>query len=171
DSGKPPDVVFAIGAYSDMIGLRGALGDAGYQGTFTDALEYAPQLAAGAAGTLVFVPNAPVESADATAPMRQLVDDVHKVAPNQVVDESVVKGYLSADLFLQILNQRPNNLTRATFLAAANRFSFEIPDVAGPTKFPRAHREPTPCGSLVHSDGLAFSVKVPYTCGSVVAVS
>jgi ABC-type branched-subunit amino acid transport system substrate-binding protein len=171
DAGHAPDIVFVIGSYSNVLLVRRALADAGYHGAFTDAIEYAPQLVPGAQGTLVFVQTAPVESAGTTPAMQQLVDDVREVAPGQAIDQSVIAGYLSADLFLQVLDQRPTRLTASRFAQAAERFSFSVPGVVGPTRFPSAHREPTPCGSLVRSTGLAFSVAVPYTCGTVVPVS
>jgi len=69
-----------------------------------------------------------------------------------------------------VLAQRPADLSAASFLKAANRFTYEVPGVVGPTKFPKARTQPTPCGSLVQSDGTAYSVKVPYTCSKVVPV-
>ena len=119
---------------------------------------------------MVFVQTAPVESAKTLPAMQQLVDDVHKIAPTQPIDPAVIAGYLSADLFLQVLAQRPADLSAASFLAAANRYVYEVPGLVGPTKFPKARTQPTPCGSLVQSDGTAFSVKVPYTCSKNVPV-
>ena len=46
----------------------------------------------------------------------------------------------------------------------------EVAGTVGPTTFPAAHSAPTPCGALVTSNGTAYSVKVPYTCGAVVPV-
>ena len=58
------------------------------------------------------------------------------------------------------------------FMKQANKgFTYTVPNTVGPTKFPAAHNEPTPCGSLVRSDGSAYNVLVPYTCGKVVKVS
>jgi hypothetical protein len=45
-----------------------------------------------------------------------------------------------------------------------------VADTVGPTVFPAAHTLPTPCGALVSSTGTAYAVKVPYTCGRVVAI-
>jgi hypothetical protein len=62
-------------------------------------------------------------------------------------------------------------LTVDRFVKATNKgFTYQVADTVGPTKFPAAHNAPTPCGSLVQSDGAAFSVLVPYTCGKVVRV-
>ncbi len=163
-SGKAPDVVLAVGSYSNIALVKSALADASFKGVFTDSIEYDPQLVVAAEGSMVFVQTAPVESASTLPAMQQLIDDVHKVAPTQPIDPAVIAGYLSADLFLQVLAQRPTDLSVASFLTAANRYVYEVPGLVGPTKFPKARTQPAPCGSLVQSDGTAFSVKVPYTC-------
>jgi ABC-type branched-subunit amino acid transport system substrate-binding protein len=169
-AGKAPDVVVAVGSYSNVVLAKTALAAADFKGVFTDSIEYDPQLVVGAEEAMVFLQTAPVESAKTVPAMQQLVDDVHKVAPTQPIDPAVIAGYLSADLFLQVLGQRPGKLSAASFLTAANRFSYEVPGVVGPTQFPKARTQPTPCGSLVQSDGTAFAVKVPYTCSKVVPV-
>ena len=170
NSGKAPDVVLAVGSYSNIALAKRALTEAEFKGLFTDSIEYDPQLVVGAEGATVFLQTAPVESAKTAPAMQQLVDDVRKVAPTQPIDPAVIAGYLSADLFLQVLAQRPTDLSPATFLTAANRYTYEVPGVVGPTKFPKARTRPTPCGSLVQSDGTTFAVKVPYTCSKVVQV-
>ena len=169
-SGKAPDVVLAVGSYSNVTLVKSALSGAGFTGVFTDAIEYDPQLVVGAEGSMVFLQTAPAESAKDVPAMQQLIDDVHKIAPTHAIDPAVIAGYLSADLFLQVLAQRPVDLSASSFLSAANRFIYEVPGVVGPTKFPKARTQPTPCGSLVQSDGTAFSVKVPYTCNKIVPV-
>jgi hypothetical protein len=170
NGGHFPDVVLAIGSYSNVILLRDALRAAGFNGVFTDSIEYDPQLVVPSQGSAVFLQTAPVESAATTPAMQQLVDDVHKYAPGQPIDPAVIAGYLSADLFLQVLAKQPKNPTRASFAHAANRFTYELQGVAGPTRFPAARTQPAPCGSLVQSDGTAYAVKVPYACGKVVRV-
>lgn len=170
NAGKPPEVVFAVGSYSNVLLARTALNAAGYTGVFTDSIEYEPQRVASAAGAMVFLQTAPVESAATLPAMQQLVDDVRSVAPAQPIDQAVIAGYLSADLFVQVLGQRPRRLSSTTFIRAANRFVYDVPGVVGPTKFPKARTNPTPCGSLVQSDGVAFQVKVPYKCAKLVPV-
>ena len=162
--------MLAVGSYSNIALAKRALTEAEFKGLFTDSIEYDPQLVVGAEGAAVFLQTAPAESAKTAPAMQQLVDDVRKVAPTQLIDPAVIAGYLSADLFLQVLAQRPTDLSATTFLTAANRYTYEVPGVVGPTKFPKARTRPTPCGSLVQSDGTAFAVKVPYTCSKVVQV-
>jgi hypothetical protein len=151
--------------------MQQALSANSYLGLFTNQIEYAPGLVAPAASTVVFTQTAPTESASTNSAMQQLVDDVHKIAPDQPIDQGVIAGYWSADLFLAALEKTGKKLTPAALVRAVNsRFTYEVPDTVGPTTFPAAHAVPTPCGALVTSDGSAYSVKVPYTCGRVVPV-
>lgn len=172
NAGRMPRAVFVVGSYSNVLGVQQALRDGGYPGTFTDLVQYDPNLVAQASGASVFVQTAPAEAAPDNAAMRQLVDDVKKVAPDQAVNQSVIAGYLSADMFLAAVQRAGRHLTVARLLRAANRgFTYRLRGVAGPTPFPSAHTLPTPCGSLVRSDGVAFRIAVPYTCGKVVEVA
>jgi hypothetical protein len=103
--------------------------------------------------------------------MQQLVTDVQKIAPDQPIDQGVIAGYWSADLFLAAVKKAGKKLTTASLLAAANaKFTYQVPDTVGPTTFPGAHSLPTPCGALVASNGTAYAVKVPYSCARVVPV-
>jgi ABC-type branched-subunit amino acid transport system substrate-binding protein len=170
DAGRAPDVVVTVGSYSNVILARSALAGAGFTGVFSDSIEYDPQLVASAQGAAVFLQTAAAESAATTPSMQQLVDDVHKYVPGQTIDPSVIAGYLSADLFLQVMAKQPENPTSASFVRAAEKLVYRLAGVAGPTRFPAARTRPTPCGTLVQSDGTAYVVKVPYTCTKVVRV-
>jgi ABC-type branched-subunit amino acid transport system substrate-binding protein len=172
NGGKPPRAFFVVGSYSSITGVQQALRDGGYFGTFTNLMQYDPNLVAEAAGASVFVQTAPVEVAANNAAMKQLVADVQKAAPDQAINQSVVAGYLSADMFLAAVKKTGKDLTAGRLVTAANKkFTYELPGVAGPTKFPAAHSVPTPCGSLVRSDGTTFKILTPYTCGKVVKVT
>lgn len=169
--GTIPDAVFVVGGPSNVYGMQQALSANGFLGLFTNRIEYAPDLVAPAASTVVFTQTAPTESASTNSAMQQLVDDVHKIAPNQPIDQGVIAGYWSADLFLAALQKAGKNVTAARLVKAANtKFTYEVPNTVGPTTFPAAHAVPTPCGALVTSDGTAYSVKAPYSCGRVVPV-
>lgn len=171
NGGKPADAVFVVGSYSNIAAMQKALRDGGYAGLFTDAIEYDPDLVALAAGSAVMLQTAPVETAATNPAMQQLVTDVHAIAPDLPIDQTVAAGYWSADLFIAALKRAGKNLTAARLLKTANKgFTYQVANTVGPTKFPAAHNAPTPCGALVRSDGAAFSVLVPYTCGKVVPV-
>jgi len=172
NGGKAPRSIFVVGSYSNVTGVQQALRDGGYLGTFTNLVQYDPNLVAQSSGASVFLQTAPTEAAANNDAMKQLVADVQKVAPDQPINQSVIAGYLSADLFLAAVQKAGKDLTVGKLISAANQnFTYELPGVAGPTKFPGAHTTPTPCGSLVRSDGVAFQIVTAYSCGKVVKVT
>jgi hypothetical protein len=171
NNGTIPDAVFVLGGPSNVFGMQQALSANGFLGVFTNQIEYAPDLVAPAVNATVFTQTAPVESAAQNPAMQQLVADVQKVAPGTPVDQSVVAGYWSADLFLAAVQKAGTRLTPEALVKAANtKFTYEVENTVGPTTFPVAHSLPTPCGALVSSNGTAFAVKVPYTCGRIVPI-
>jgi ABC-type branched-subunit amino acid transport system substrate-binding protein len=170
-NGASPDAVFVVGSPSNVLGMQQALTANGFLGLFTNQIEYSPNLVAPAVGAVVYTQTAPTETVTANAAMLQLVKDVQKVAPDQPIDQGVLAGYWSADLFLAAVQKAGKNLTAASLEKAANtKFTYEVKDTVGPTTFPAAHALPTPCGALVSSSGTAYAVKVPYTCGRVVPI-
>jgi hypothetical protein len=169
--GTSPDAVFVLGSASNVVGMQQALTANGFLGLFTNQIQYSPNLVAPAVGAIVYTQTAPTETVTANAAMQQLVTDVQKVAPDQPIDQSVLAGYWSADLFLAAVQKAGKRLTTASLEKAANKkFTYVVPDTVGPTTFPAAHSLPTPCGALVSSSGTAYVVKVPYTCGRVVPI-
>jgi ABC-type branched-subunit amino acid transport system substrate-binding protein len=167
--GKSPDAVFVVGTPSNVFGLQQALAGNGFLGVFTNRIEYAPNLVAPSIGSMVLTQTAPTESASQNPAMAQLITDVQKVAPGQPIDQAVIAGYWSADLFVAAVQKAGKNLTTQSLVRAANRnFTYAVANTVGPTKFPAAHLLPSPCGALVASDGTAYKVKVPYTCGRIV---
>lgn len=170
-NGGIPDAVFVLGGTSNVFGMQQALTANGYLGVFTNQLEYAPDLVAPAVSAFVLTQTAPIETAAENPAMKQLVDDVQKVAPGTPLDQSVIAGYWSADLFVAAVQKAGKKLTPAALQKAANtKFTYEVANTVGPTTFPAAHSLPTPCGALVTSNGTAYTVKVPYTCGRVVPI-
>jgi hypothetical protein len=170
NKGGAPDAVFVVGSPSNVLGMQQALAAQNFAGVFTNQIEYSPDLVAPAVNATVLTQTAPVEATD-NAAMKQLVADVQKVAPGQAIDPSVIAGYWSADLFLAAVQKAGKKLTPAALVKAANdKFTYEVADAVGPTTFPAAHSLPTPCGALVASNGTAYVVKVPYTCGRIVPI-
>ncbi len=171
NGGKPPDSVFVVGNVSNVLGMQNALRANGFLGVITNPIMYDPNLVAPAIGSMVMTQTAPVESAATNPAMAQLVADVEKVAPGQPVDQSVIAGYWSADLFLAAVQKAGRQLTTASLVKAANRkFTYQVADTVGPITFPAAHSVPAPCGALVASNGTAYGVTVPYTCSRLVPV-
>ena len=143
NAGKSPDAVFVVGNASNVLGMQQALGAAGFLGVFTNQIEYGPNLVAPANGAMVMTQTAPTESAPTNPAMAQLVADVQKVAPGFPIDQSVIVGYWSADLFLAAVQKAGKNLTRASLVKAANHnFTYKVANTVGPTTFPAAHSLP-----------------------------
>jgi ABC-type branched-subunit amino acid transport system substrate-binding protein len=171
NGGQPPSTVFVVGSISSVVGVQQALAAAGYAGIVTNPIEYGPNLVAPATGASVAIATAATETASSNPAMQQLIADVQKVAPGEPIDQAVIAGYFSADMFLAAVKKAGTNLSVDTLLKAANdRFTYSVPATVGPTRFPASHTQPTPCGSLVASNGTAYNVTVPYLCGKVVAV-
>ena len=105
NAGKPPDSVFVVGNVSNVLGMQNALRANGFLGVITNPLMYGPNLVAPAIGSMVMTQTAPVESAATNPAMAQLVADVQKVVPGQPIDQSVIAGYWSADLFLAAVQE------------------------------------------------------------------
>jgi len=168
--GQPPGAVLVVGSYSNVVGVGHALRAAGYLGIVSNRVQYDPDLVGPSLGITVAIDTAPVETALANPAMAQLVVDVRKIAPGQPIDQSVIAGYLSADLFLAAVQRAGSDLTAAKLVAANGTLVYSLAGVVGPTRFPAAHRDPTPCGALVRSDGTTYTVVQPYRCAKVVRV-
>jgi hypothetical protein len=171
NGGKAPDAVFVVASYSTVVLLQRTLRIAGFGGIFTDTNEYDPDLVSSATSTSVLLQTAPIEAAANNTAMQQLVTDVRAVDPSIPIDQGVVAGYVAADMFVAAVRRAGKDLTLERFLDRANKgFTYELDGAVGPTTFPADHNAPTPCGSLVRSDGGAYQVVVPYSCGRVVKV-
>ena len=110
NAGKSPDIVFVVGGPSNVLGMQLALAGNGFLGVFTNEIEYAPDLVAPAIGAQVMTQTAPTESAPTNPAMAQLVKDVQKVDPDQPINQAVIAGYWSADLFLAAVKKAGKNL-------------------------------------------------------------
>jgi len=56
------------------------------------------------------------------------------------------------------------NLTPEAFAKVLTKFTYEIPGVIGPTKWPQSRTLGAPCGTLVTSNGTAYEITAPYKC-------
>jgi hypothetical protein len=97
--------------------------------------------------------------------MQQIIDEVRAVKSDQQLTQPVLAGYLSADMFVQMLKKAGKNLTDTSFLKAANKsFKYGQKDITGSVTFPAAHKLGSTCGTLVESDGTNYTIKVPFAC-------
>ena len=164
--GAAPDVVFLVVGFANANGLSSALTASGFTGVITDATSYNPGLAAAAQGRVVMTPFAVPESAPTNPAMAKIVAQIRRSSGSVPIDQAVLAGYFSADFFVQALRRAGRDPTPASLANAAAQLRYAIPRVVGPTSYPAAESEATPCGSLVQSTGSAYRVVVPYTCVS-----
>jgi branched-chain amino acid transport system substrate-binding protein len=164
--GEPPDVVFLTMAANNVTGLQNKLLELGYQGVLTNAVGYDPRLAAQHVGSSVYIQFNAFESAQqGNTAMQEIIDDVRAVKPDQLLTQPVLMGYLSADMFVQMLKKTGRNLTEERFLRAANRnFKYDAKDLSGPVTFPAGHTRGGTCGTLVESEGSSYTIRVPFDC-------
>ena len=80
------------------------------------------------------------------------------------ITQGMLSSYFSADSFVQVLKKAGKNLTPEAVAKAMASFTYQIPGVVGPTKYPASKVQGAPCGTLVYSNGTAWSVQVPYAC-------
>ena len=107
--------------------------------------------------------DTPVDTTNAA--MNQIVANIKAVGgPSVTITQGMLSAYFSADAFVKVLQKVGKNLTPETMAAAMKNFTYQIPGVVGPTVYPEAQTEGSPCGSLVGSNGTAFSVAVKFSC-------
>ncbi len=163
NNGKAPDVAYVVVSGINVLGLAKALKDANYPGVITDAVSYDPRLVARASGEAVF---AQFDLPESSKPgISKVVDDL-KAAGATSITQPMLAAYFSADMFIRILKKVGKNLTPEAFSKAASKFTYQIKDTIGPTKYPKAFKQGAPCGTLVQSDGTKYDIAVPYGCYS-----
>jgi len=161
NSGKAPDVVFLVLTAQNVLGLGRALSQAGFTGIQTNAVAYDPRLIQIANGWSAFTQFATPEAQ--SSEMKTMVDAI-TAAGVTTISQPVLAGYISADMFVQILKKVGKNLTPERFQKVAAKFKYEMPNVVGPTYYPASFKAGAPCGQLATSNGTAFTVTAPYAC-------
>ena len=176
NNGKAPDVMFHVTTVPNAEGLTKALTDAGFKGPQVNAVTYDPAFLTGQAGAsldkeYVFVQYGAFESGGAAN--TQMLKDVQAVDSSQkTLTQDIAIGYYSADIFLAHLKKAGANLSRASFLTAANDGStYQVPGGIGAISFPINHQNSVACGSLVQINSGKYDVKVPLSCYKNVPLS
>ncbi len=159
-----PAAVLLLASPATTAALARQLTLLGFTGTVaTSDAFYQPTAPATANGLTVLVPYAPFEQS--TAANRRLTADVESFAAGTKLTPGIAAGYWSADAFLRVLASVGKRLTRARFVAAAQRSTFSVPRTVGHSTWPEMHSRGVPCGALVQSDGSRYLVAEPYRCG------
>jgi ABC-type branched-subunit amino acid transport system substrate-binding protein len=167
--------VIASGADAVMVQLQqaipfiAALKAAGYTGVTQNAVAYDPRTLQDPAGADVLegqymnVQFVPFESDDPA--VQTLKDDVAKYAgQDQLLTVALGQGYLSAKMFVDLVEAAGPDLTTDSFYKAADGFSFDGDGLVGKIAFPDAHASNSGCEALVQAVKGKFEVAVPLTC-------
>lgn len=168
--GEAPDVICLLLSSGNVLGLADKLKELGYEGVQTNAVQYDPRLITGAEGSTVFIQMAAFQSAPENENVQQMIDDVEEeFGPDQLLVQPLAAGYWSAEFFIQVLNKLGDeDLTQESFLEVANDgFVFRVPDTIARTKWPKAHRQGSACGTLVEAVGEEYTIAVPFECGKI----
>ncbi|MFO7590528.1 MAG: ABC transporter substrate-binding protein [Acidimicrobiia bacterium] len=165
DGGAPPDVIFLVTSQDTLqAGLQTALDAAGFDGLATNAVLYSPLATALVKGGSVLTQFATPEAASTTPAVQEFLDAVEAVAGDEPINQPTISGYLAADMFIQALKKAGKNPTPEKVQKAAAKLKYGIEGFVGPTTYPRGFTQGTPCGQLVASDGVEWSVQVPFQC-------
>ena len=165
-----PDVVYASARFADVVGLTGALRQAGYEGPVVNFVTYVPglleaqpDLAAALQGVWVNTQIPPSES-DSPA-TQQVATDLEAIGEDPFVTLGASVGYWSADVLVQQLTAAGADLTPETFQAAMQDFTYEpLEGGIGPVTFPQDQAGPTPCSAVVEVVDKAYKVLEPMDC-------
>lgn len=170
NNGAPPDVVIAPVDFSSTLKLIEALKGAGYKGEVIDAAAYDPRITSvdtleAAQTVLQWAPT------EANSPgIRQLKADFAKYAPNEVISQTAMAGYWSADLFLAALEKTGRNLTVGSFMKTVNggTFTHSVDGALPASIWPLNHVAAVPCASLVKLQDKKFVVTQQIACSGLI---
>jgi ABC-type branched-subunit amino acid transport system substrate-binding protein len=170
DHGAPPAVVFTVSGFANVAALQSALRARGFTGVTTNLVQYAPQLAAPAAGADVLTQFATPESAGDNPAMRRIVAEIGAVTSDPVTP-AMLAGWFAADFFVDVARRAGPDATAADLQRVARHSTYRVPATIGPTRFPASFTSAVSCGQLVRGDGTAYTVAVPFRCSPLIPVS
>jgi ABC-type branched-subunit amino acid transport system substrate-binding protein len=167
DNGEAPDFI-RCGAGTVCLNIYAQLKAGGYEGEFEHNL-YTDSLVKPFEGSVIALSHQNINND--TPAMNKMKEAVEVVEPGTKIDSGVVYGYMEADMFIAALKEAAkggkSNITRENVQKAAATGKWEIPGLAGPTKFPASTVAPTPlCREIVKSDGTMWQTVEPYSCNT-----
>lgn len=152
------------------IPLIAALKAGGYTGVTQNAVAYDPRVLQDAGGAQVVegqymnVQFAPFES-DNAAIQTMIADVKASKGADQLLTSALAQGYLSAQMFVEIVEAAGQDLTYDSFYKVANGgFKFDGDGAVGSITFPDAHAGNSGCEALVQVVDGKFVQAVPLTC-------
>jgi len=170
DNGNPPDSVFCSMSVQ-CLDLWKLLKASGYKGIYTHGL-FTDILVKPFEGS--YVNNPVVNPAEPTPGNIQMKKDLDAFQPGagSKVDLATEFGYAPADFFVQVLKQvvkkyGKSGITPENVQKVASTFTFNLPGVKGPIKYPQATVMSFPaCFSTFYSDGTKWATVVDHTCST-----
>jgi ABC-type branched-subunit amino acid transport system substrate-binding protein len=169
DGGHAPDFI-RCGGGTECLNIYALLRAGGFKGEFEHNL-YTDSLVKPFKDSIVAIPHHNINETG-NAALDKLKASVEEVEPGTKIDSGVMYGYMATDMFLSALKKAANGdkskITRDSVQKAAATQTWQIKDLAGPTKFPDSTVAPTPmCREIVKSDGTAWQTVVPYSCNTL----
>jgi ABC-type branched-subunit amino acid transport system substrate-binding protein len=165
NNGKAPDFIRCSPVA--CVGLYQQLRASGYTGEFEHNI-YTDLLVKPFEGSIVAIPHHNLNETG-NAALEKLKASVAEISPGTKLDTGIIDGYLSTDMFIQALKKAAkggkSNITRDRVQKAASTMTWQIKDLAGPTRYPASTVTPTPlCREVVKSDGTQWVTVVPFSC-------
>jgi ABC-type branched-subunit amino acid transport system substrate-binding protein len=161
DGGKPPDAINCL-AQVQCIAAFAAVKAAGYKGVFQEGVGPVDVLLKPFAGavTVGFYNTEP------NAGLTQMQSDFEAVKPGTKLDTPNTAAYFAADMFIQGLKKLGKNITPEALQKALANQTWQIPGLAGPTKYPAASVvSVSSCSNVLEdADGTAWKTVVPFSC-------
>jgi ABC-type branched-subunit amino acid transport system substrate-binding protein len=167
--GSAPDVIYLQATLSGTK-LAAALQAAGYEGMIITP-SYSPLLLGQPGYDDIWVntqfgmdPELPANA--------EMLEAVQAVKADQQLNLAVSAGYWAADMFVKAVDQTGPELTVESFLETLNggSFTYEVPDVVGPSTWPDNHDQVVPCGALTEVTGDQFVPSIGLTCGENITI-
>jgi ABC-type branched-subunit amino acid transport system substrate-binding protein len=169
DNGHAPDFVRCAAGPSACLNIYDQLRAGGFKGEYESEL-YSDALVKPMAGSISAIPHHNLNEAN-NAPLEKMRASVEEVAPGTKIDTGVLYGYLVTDVFISALKKAAKgnkaNITRENVQKAAATQTWQIKNLAGPTRFPASTVATTPlCRTIVKSDGTEWQTVVPFSCNT-----
>jgi ABC-type branched-subunit amino acid transport system substrate-binding protein len=161
NNGKAPDLIEAVSSFADGAGLAKKLHELNYTGKILEFSLYDPRVAAISKNVYNEITFAPWQSTNVPA-VQQMITDVNAIDSKVAHSLPVEAGYVSADLFIQILKKVGKDLTRERFVQVANdNFKYDAQGLSSDVTFPEDHTEGNAGISIVLGNGTSYDVIAP----------
>jgi ABC-type branched-subunit amino acid transport system substrate-binding protein len=163
NNGGQPDIIEQVLAPQNDVGLLAALNAGGFKGTDFNFSLYDPRAVTFAKGGNTLVDQAAYQQN--TPAVKAMTKALLATSPTVDLGQPAAAGYVSAKMFVDAIEKVGPSVTGPKLIKALNSgWTFNGAGIGGPFTFPAAHTGPGECFSIVHSNGVTYSVVVPLTC-------